>query len=70
MFHSQGVGRKVVGPDEDRRPEQVAQAPAVPGHFVSAEHRTDLERFLDEVKSLVEHRQGMRPESYPPERGT
>ena len=60
----------MVGPDKEPRPEPAAHAPAVPGHFVFAEHRTDLERFLDEVKSLVEHRQGVRPESPPRERGT
>ena len=47
----------MVGPDKKPRPEPAEQAPALPGHFVSPEHRSDLERFLGEVKSLVQHRQ-------------
>ena len=70
MFHSQGVGRKVVGPEQEPRPIEAEPAPAVPGHFVSAEHRTDLQRFLDEVRSLVEHRQGTRLGPPPPKRST
>src|SRR5438309_12109747 len=57
-----GVGKTVVGPDKKPRPEPTEKAPALPGHFVSPEHRTDLQRFLDEVKSLVERRRSGRDE--------
>jgi hypothetical protein len=60
----------MVGPDEEPRAERAEQAPALPGHFVSAAHRTDLARFLDEVRTLVEHRLGGQEETEPPQRGT
>ena len=65
-----GVGKTVIGPDKEPRPELAEQAPALPGHFVTPEHRTDLQRFLEEVKSLVEHRQGGREEPHGPWPGT
>jgi hypothetical protein len=42
----------------DRNARQVESAPpdALPGHFVSDEHRSDCARFLDEVRSMVDRR--------------
>jgi hypothetical protein len=51
------VEKTVVGPEKKARPEPADHVSVPPGHFVTPEHRTDLERFLAEVKSRVEHRQ-------------
>jgi hypothetical protein len=52
------VGRNVTGPRELEFPpasEQVSTAP--PGHFLSHELESDCARFLEDVRSLVRHRE-------------
>jgi hypothetical protein len=48
----------VTGPGERERPpagEQATTAP--PGHFLSHELESDCARFLEEVRTLVRHRE-------------
>jgi hypothetical protein len=44
------------GPDRNVRPAAGEGPGAVPGHFVSDEHRSDCARFLDEMRSRIERR--------------
>lgn len=44
------------GPDRNARPGEPAAPEAVPGHFVSDEHRSDCARFLDDVRSRIDRR--------------
>ena len=42
--------------DTNGRPAEPGSPEALPGHFVSDEHRSDCARFLVEVKNLVDRR--------------
>jgi hypothetical protein len=44
------------GPDRNVHPTEAASHHALPGHFVSDEHRSDCARFLDEMRSRIERR--------------
>jgi hypothetical protein len=57
-------------PNPNTGPEDVEPpaAPSLPGHFVSPEHRSDCERFLDEVKDLVRRRREAGQDKGPPSR--
>jgi hypothetical protein len=46
----------MVGPDRNAHPPAAGGPDAVPGHFVSDEHRSDCARFLDEMRSRIERR--------------
>jgi hypothetical protein len=56
-IHSE-VGSTVVGPDNSQNsPAQQPVAAAPPGHFLSDELESDCARFLEDVRSLVRHRE-------------
>jgi hypothetical protein len=42
--------------DRTARTAEPGPPDAMPGHFVSDEHRSDCARFLDEVRSMVNRR--------------
>jgi hypothetical protein len=52
----------VAGPDRPTRPE-TERDQGVPGHFVSADLRSDCARFLDDVKSIVARRRDAEHEA-------
>ncbi len=57
-------------PDTTPSPGDPGTPGAVPGHFVSDEHRSDCARFLDEVRSRIDRRREAdrdRPRLSPPQ---
>jgi hypothetical protein len=44
------------GPDRNVRPFEPRSPEALPGHFVSDEHRSDCARFLEEMRSRIDRR--------------
>ena len=52
----------MTGPDRSVPPAEQRRPDALPGHFVSDEHRSDCARFLDEVRSLIDRREAARGE--------
>jgi hypothetical protein len=44
------------GPDRIVHAPEVGSHDALPGHFVSDEHRSDCARFLDEMRTRIERR--------------
>ena len=46
----------MAGPDRQAHPAEPGAREAVPGEFVSDEHRTDCARFLDELRSRIDRR--------------
>ena len=42
--------------DTNGQPTEPASPAAVPGHFVSDEHRSDCARFLEEMRSRIDRR--------------
>jgi hypothetical protein len=64
------VGKAMDGPDRNARPAEAGSPEAVPGHFVSDEHRSDCARFLDEMRSRIDRRREAdrnRPRLNPPQ---
>jgi hypothetical protein len=58
------------GPDRNVRHAEPGSPEALPGEFVSDEHRSDCARFLDEVRSRIDHRRQAdrdRPRLNPPQ---
>jgi hypothetical protein len=52
------MGRNVTGPGERERPSANEQASTTPpGHFLSSELESDCARFLEDVRTLVRHRE-------------
>jgi hypothetical protein len=48
----------VIGPGErEHLPGDEQVAPAPPGHFLSRELESDCARFLEDVRTLVRHRE-------------
>jgi hypothetical protein len=42
--------------DMDARPAEPGPPDALPGHFVSDQHRSDCARFLEEMRSRIDRR--------------
>jgi hypothetical protein len=58
------------GSDSNVRPPEPASPAALPGHFVSDEHRSDCARFLDEMRNRIDRRRAAdrdRPRLNPPQ---
>jgi hypothetical protein len=56
--------------DRNARPLEPGSPDAVPGDFVSDEHRSDCARFLDELRSRIDRRRQAdreRPRLNPPQ---
>jgi hypothetical protein len=58
------------GPDRNVRAVEPAPPAALPGQFVSDEHRSDCARFLDEMRNRIDRRREAdrhRPRLNPPQ---
>ena len=56
----------MAGPDRSARPDEpTGEQRGVPGHFVSADLRTDCARFLEDVKTIVARRRDTKHEPVP-----
>jgi hypothetical protein len=51
----------ISGPNRQADPARALESP--PGEFVSEEHRADCARFLDELKTQIQRRDGQRDDS-------
>jgi hypothetical protein len=51
----------ISGPNRQADPARALESP--PGEFVSDEHRADCARFLDELKTQIQRRDGRRDDS-------